>query len=103
MRPISGRFRAASMKRAVCRPGSPALRRCDPAARCVKPGSGPESRNRRGPECYDAAFGIAWANARLSAFTTPAACDSALWRSSHGLSWTKKKPMFDEYAPVTRE
>ena len=55
-----------------------------------------------GPKATTTASGICCANALLSAAVTPLATSSAEWRSCQGLSATKKKPMFDEYAPVSR-
>ena len=98
MRPISGRLRAASMKRCVCSArycGAPPLRSCS----CiVKPAPVPRPGIAGGPNASTCPSGISCANAWFSASTTPVACASALCRSSHGLSCTKKKPMFEEYA-----
>ena len=49
-----------------------------------------------GPNAATTASGHLLANARFSALTMPLECSSGVVRSSHCLSWTKKKPMFDE-------
>ena len=77
-RPISGRLRAASMKRAACsarNSGEPPLRSCS----CrVKPAPVPRPGMAGGPKATATASGICWANALLSAATTPFACASAV-------------------------
>ena len=55
-----------------------------------------------GPKAATMPSGISFAKAAFRALTMPFECSSAVWRSSQGFSWTKKKPMFDEYAPVSR-
>ena len=97
MRPISGRLRAASMKRCVC--SRQVLRRAAAAILQLhrEAGAGAEARNRRRPEGDDAAPPESAARTPGSArATTPLACASSVVRSSHGLSCTKKKPMFEE-------
>ena len=101
MRPISGRLRASVRKRWVCSArysGEPPLRSC---SSIVKPAPVPSPGMDGGPNATTPASGIVSANARFRAATTPFECVSSVVRSSHGLSWTKKKPMFDEYAPVS--
>ena len=70
MRPISGRLRAASMKRCVCcarYSGEPPLRSCN----CiVNPDPVPRPGMAGGPKAMTPASGICWAKARLSALIT---------------------------------
>ena len=95
MRPISGRFRAASMNCCVCAArysGVPPPRSC---SSIVKPAPVPSPGIAGGPNATTDPSRISYANARLSSSVTPAAVDAASVRSCHGLSSTKKKPMFD--------
>ena len=97
MRAISGRFRAASMNR--LRLLGQILRRAAAAILQLhgEAGARAETRNRRRPEGHDARFrNLLRERAGSRPATTPFACSSSVLRSSHGLSCTKKKPMFDE-------
>jgi len=65
-------------------------------------GTGAEPRDGRRTEGGHDASGTSFAKARFKALMMPFECNSAVWRSSQGFSCTKKKPMFDEYAPVSK-
>ena len=102
MRPISGRFRAAPMNAAACWASHCGVCPTRSCSSIVKPAPVPRPGIAGGPNAATTASGTSFAKARFSSLIIPLECNSAVLRSFHSLSWTKKKPMFDEYAPVSR-